>query len=70
LWAIAVFPGAPGWTVVKTAPFELLAETSPSYCDNGTIVEALIPHRHPVDAGLFCVATMHRCEARRFLAFD
>jgi hypothetical protein len=28
-WAIAVFPGAPGWTVVKTAPFELLAETPP-----------------------------------------
>jgi hypothetical protein len=28
-WAIAVFPGAPGWTVIKTAPFELLAETPP-----------------------------------------
>ena len=29
LWGAAVFPGAPGWTVVKTAPFELLAERAP-----------------------------------------
>ena len=26
LWGIAVFPGAPGWTVIKTAPLELLGE--------------------------------------------
>src|SRR4051812_27197041 len=26
LWGFAVFPGAPGWTVIKTAPLELLAE--------------------------------------------
>jgi hypothetical protein len=26
LWGIAVFPGAPGWSVVKTAPLELLGE--------------------------------------------
>jgi hypothetical protein len=29
LWALAVFPGAPGWTVVKTAPLALLAERRP-----------------------------------------
>lgn len=26
LWALALFPGAPGWCVVKTAPLELLGE--------------------------------------------
>lgn len=26
LWRVAVFPGADGWTVVKTAPLELLGE--------------------------------------------
>jgi hypothetical protein len=26
LWGIAVFPGAPSWTVAKTAPLELLGE--------------------------------------------
>lgn len=26
LWGFALFPGAPGWTVVQTAPLELLAE--------------------------------------------
>jgi hypothetical protein len=26
LWGVAVFPGAPSWTVVKTAPLELLGE--------------------------------------------
>jgi hypothetical protein len=26
LWGFAVFPGAPGWTVVKTAPLEVLSE--------------------------------------------
>ena len=26
LWGIAVFPGAAGWTVIKTAPLELLGE--------------------------------------------
>lgn len=26
VWGFVVFPGAPGWTVVKTAPLELLAE--------------------------------------------
>lgn len=26
LWGIAAFPGAPGWTVIQTAPLELLAE--------------------------------------------
>jgi hypothetical protein len=26
LWACALFPGAPGWTAVKTAPLELLCE--------------------------------------------
>jgi hypothetical protein len=29
LWGVAVFPGAAGWTVIKTAPFELLAERAP-----------------------------------------
>jgi hypothetical protein len=29
LWGVAVFPGSPGWTVVKTAPFELLGERAP-----------------------------------------
>jgi hypothetical protein len=26
LWGIAIFPGVPGWTVLQTAPLELLAE--------------------------------------------
>jgi hypothetical protein len=26
LWSVAVFPGAPSWTVIKTAPLELLGE--------------------------------------------
>ena len=26
LWGVALFPGAPGWTVIQTAPLELLAE--------------------------------------------
>jgi hypothetical protein len=26
LWGVAVFPGAEGWTVIKSAPLELLAE--------------------------------------------
>ena len=26
LWGFAVFPGAPGWSVIQTAPLELLAE--------------------------------------------
>lgn len=26
LWGFAIFPGAPGWTVIQTAPLELLAE--------------------------------------------
>jgi hypothetical protein len=26
LWGVAVFPGAAGWTVIKTAPLELLGE--------------------------------------------
>ncbi len=29
LWAVAVFPGAPEWTIVKTAPLELLGERAP-----------------------------------------
>jgi hypothetical protein len=29
LWGVAVFPGSPGWTVVKTAPLELLGERAP-----------------------------------------
>lgn len=29
LWGVAVFAGAPGWTVVKTAPLELLGERAP-----------------------------------------
>lgn len=29
LWGVAVFPGAAGWTVVKTAPLELLGERAP-----------------------------------------
>jgi hypothetical protein len=28
-WGIAGFPGAPGWTVVRTAPFELLLQGEP-----------------------------------------
>ena len=30
LWAVALLPGVGGWTVVKTAPFELLCETAPA----------------------------------------
>ncbi|WP_315809261.1 hypothetical protein [Pseudomonas sp. C9-3] len=30
LWGLAVFPGVDGWTIVKTAPLELLAESAPS----------------------------------------
>ncbi|WP_148415681.1 hypothetical protein [Noviherbaspirillum massiliense] len=26
LWGLAIFPGAPSWTVIQTAPLELLAE--------------------------------------------
>ena len=29
-WSVAVFPGAPGWTIMKTAPLELLGERAPS----------------------------------------
>ena len=29
LWGVAVFPGSAGWTVVKTAPLELLGERAP-----------------------------------------
>jgi hypothetical protein len=29
LWGLAVFPGAGGWTVIKTAPLELLGERAP-----------------------------------------
>lgn len=29
LWGVAVFPGAPSWTIVKTAPLELLGERRP-----------------------------------------
>ncbi len=29
LWGLAIFPGAPSWTVIQTAPLELLAERSP-----------------------------------------
>src|SRR6516162_8501741 len=28
LWGVAVFPGAQGWTVIKSAPLELFAEFS------------------------------------------
>jgi len=30
MWALAVFPGSPGWTVIKTAPLDLLGEISPA----------------------------------------
>lgn len=30
LWGVAVFPGAESWTVIQTAPLELLAEQSPT----------------------------------------
>jgi hypothetical protein len=29
LWGVAVFPGSAGWTVIKTAPLELLGERAP-----------------------------------------
>jgi hypothetical protein len=29
LWGVAVFPGSDGWTVIKTAPLELLGERAP-----------------------------------------
>ncbi|HEX7111209.1 MAG TPA: hypothetical protein VF216_02105 [Mizugakiibacter sp.] len=29
LWGAAIFPGAPSWTVIQTAPLELLAERAP-----------------------------------------
>src|ERR1700747_1310135 len=29
LWGVAVFPGSAGWTVIKTAPLELLGERVP-----------------------------------------
>lgn len=28
-WGVAIFPGAPGWTVVKTTPLELLGARAP-----------------------------------------
>ena len=28
-WAVALFAGAPGWSVIKTAPFEILCERIP-----------------------------------------
>lgn len=30
LWGLAVFPGSDGWTIIKTAPLELLAESASS----------------------------------------
>lgn len=30
LWAVAVFPGKPGWSVIKSAPLELLSEFAPN----------------------------------------
>jgi hypothetical protein len=29
LWGVALFPGSPGWTVIKTAPLEVLGERAP-----------------------------------------
>src|SRR4030095_11031837 len=29
LWGVAVFPGSSGWTIIKTAPLDLLAERAP-----------------------------------------
>jgi hypothetical protein len=29
LWGVAIIPGAPSWTVIQTAPLELLAERAP-----------------------------------------
>ena len=29
LWGVALFPGAPGWTVIKTAPLEVFGERAP-----------------------------------------
>lgn len=29
VWGVAIFPGAPGWTVVKTTPLELLGTRAP-----------------------------------------
>jgi hypothetical protein len=29
LWGVAIFPGAPSWTAIQTAPLELLAERAP-----------------------------------------
>ena len=28
-WGVAIFPGAPGWNVVKTTPLELLGARAP-----------------------------------------
>jgi hypothetical protein len=39
LWGVAVFPGAPPWTVVKTAPLELLGERRPG-ADRMRLAEA------------------------------
>jgi hypothetical protein len=39
LWGVAVFPGAPSWTVVKTAPLELLGERRPG-ADRMRLAEA------------------------------
>jgi len=30
LWGVAVFPGSAGWTILKTAPLELLGERAPA----------------------------------------
>ncbi len=38
VWAVAVFPGARGWCVLKTAPLEVLAEPS---ADSGPRIAAL-----------------------------
>jgi hypothetical protein len=65
VWGVAAFPGAPGWTVVKTAPLELLAErregadrmrlaarlagANAESCDNLVSVLTLVQH-DPLDA--------------------
>jgi hypothetical protein len=51
-WALAVFPGAPGWTVVKSAPLELLAERAPN---DGVVRLAALSARLRCPAAMFNV---------------
>ena len=44
LWGVAAFPGADGWTVIKSAPLELMAER-PARAGRMRLVELVIAWR-------------------------